>query len=213
MNEPAADQNPGGGALASPLIRIAGAAAALGGVAWFAKATAILATGEQPPLLFELAPVLFGFGLLGLRRRLGFCRSRSGRIGGWLAAVAVVFGAADLALGTADEGAFSPLTLAAFLALLAALVLLGVPTRRRAALPGAARWLPLALGIATFPLLAVGGALEMVHERLLEVPLLVLAVGWMWLGSALWRAALSHSTLNGAAGSAPAMRSETDDIG
>jgi hypothetical protein len=161
----------------------------LGGVAWFGKAAAILATGEQPPLLFEFAPMLFGFGLLGLRLRLTPSRSWLTRTGGWFAAVALILSGGDLALGAAEEGAFSSLTLATSLAVLAALILLGVPTRRRAALPGVARVLPLTLGVATFPLLAVGGALEVIDERLLEVPFLLLAAGWIWLGAALWRAA------------------------
>lgn len=180
------------------LVRVAGAAAVLGGMAWFGKAAAILATGEQPPLLFELAPMLFGLGLLGLRLRLSPSRSWLARAGGWSAAVALILGGADLTLGAAEE-TFSLLTLATSLAVLAALILLGVPTRRRAALPGVARVLPLTLGVATFPLLAVGGALEVIDDRLLEVPLLLLAAGWIWLGAALWRAVAVTSHTRGKA--------------
>ena len=68
-----------GSALAARLTRLGGVAAFLGGLAWTLKGIVILAGGEQPPLLFEAAPALFGLGLLSVAfdemphsRRRGF---------------------------------------------------------------------------------------------------------------------------------------------
>lgn len=179
--------------LGPDVIGRAGAVAAgLGGAAWLGKAGAILVTGNQPPLLFEVAPLLFAIGLVGLRLLLGPRRGRFGDIGGWAAAAAGILAGLDLALGgsgRSGDSAFSPLTFFAFLCVLAALVLLGIPTLRAALLPAAARRLPLLLGVLTFPLIAVGGALESVSERLLEVPLLLLGAAWVWLAVAMWQSA------------------------
>ena len=84
----------------------------------------------------------------------------------------------------------------AALATVAGLVLLGRTARRTNAFPPPLHNLPLAMGVAT-PLLmtVVGGVLEAINERLLEVPLVVLAVGWIGLG-----AAISSQSSAGAAG-------------
>lgn len=79
-----------------------------------------------------------------------------------------------------------PTTFGAFVANIAALIFLGIPTGRASSLPGRWRFLPLAMGIATFPLTAVGGALESINERLLELPLVVLGLAWMWMGYLVW---------------------------
>ena len=50
------------------MVRLGGVAALLGGVAWAVKGGVILAGGDQPPLLFEAAPCLFGLGLWSVAR-------------------------------------------------------------------------------------------------------------------------------------------------
>jgi hypothetical protein len=47
-----------------------GAAAIIGGTLWAAKAGVILLGGDQPPYLFEAAPLAFALALLGLGARL-----------------------------------------------------------------------------------------------------------------------------------------------
>lgn len=173
------------------IARFGAVAAALGGAAWIGKAGAILATGDQPPLLFEVAPLLFAIGLVGLRLLLGARPGRTGDVGGWVAVAALILSVLDLVASSpaSTSGSdFSPFTFVAFLCVLAALVLLGLSILRRPTLPQRARRLPLLLGILTFPLIAVGGALETMNERLLEVPLLLLGLAWMWLGLSMWQA-------------------------
>lgn len=172
----------------SVIVRIAAVAAALGGMAWIVKAGAILATGDQPPVVFETAPLLFAVGLLGVRAMLSPERTAT-RIGGFAASAAAMLGVASLAARAGSEssdGDFSPLVLATFLCTLAGLILLGLSARRRADFPWPVRVLPLLLGLLTFPLLAVGGALAVINERLLEVPLLVLGLAWILLGHSMW---------------------------
>ena len=116
------------------IVRIGAAAAVLGGAAWVLKAGAILATGDQPPLLFETAPLLFAVGLLGLRAMLGGAQTPA-RVGGWAGCAAFLLAAASLAASAgsaSSDGDFSPLVLATFLCTLAGLVLLGLAARRRA---------------------------------------------------------------------------------
>jgi len=48
------------------LSRLGGMAAFLGGLAWTLKGVVMLAGGDQPPLLFEAAPTLFGLGLMSV---------------------------------------------------------------------------------------------------------------------------------------------------
>jgi len=167
----------------SKAVRVAGIAGMLGGACWAVKALAILATGNQPPLLFEVAPALFVVALIGLHARLESRGGLPGTIGLVFAVLSGLFALVGLVLPSAPGGeSFSPWIFGAFIANLASLVLLGIAARRSGALPGRVSLLPLALGVSTLPLIAVGGALESVNERLLEVPLVLIGVAWIWLG-------------------------------
>lgn len=186
-----ADHDRAQGAPRRRVVPVAAAASALGGAAWVVKAAAILATGDQPPLVYETAPLLLAVGLLGVHAML-VPASTITRCGGWAAVVAVLLGLASLTTSvtsTTSDGGFSPLTLATSVCTVAGLVLLGLASRRQTALAWPVRVLPLLLGVLTVPLLAVGGALAVLDERLLEVPLLVLGLGWIVLGHGLWTSA------------------------
>jgi hypothetical protein len=173
------------------VIRWAGLAAALGGVLWAAKGTAILLTGDQPEYIFELAPLFFALGLLALNGRVEGGGGEAARFGGALAwsALALVLASAALYFVTGeDEGFPVGVTIAlAALSILAGLVLLGIAVRRTDALPGRWRSLPLAIGAGAIPLMMVGGILEPIDERLLEIPIVLLGLAWSALGYAIWR--------------------------
>lgn len=184
------------------LRRCAAVAAVTGGAAWLVKSAVTLATGNEPAAAFAIGGALFPFALLGLWSIVRRADSRAARVGGALAAaaaVSVVLGTVVRVLGGADvEPTEDEITvLTPFLAIagfgtFAALLMLGHAVRREGALAAGSRSLPWAMGVAAIPLLIVGGALEALDERLLELPIALLALGWILLGAALWNAARQH---------------------
>lgn len=160
-----------------------GVAAAAAGLCWTVKAMAILATGEQPPLLFELAPVLMAGAVLVLGRQLA--RERPRHICTGVAVAALVASAAVLA---GQVIPLSPVAYGVAMASANALVLVGLVVAG-ISLRGCRRGhLPLALGLVTLPALLVGGLVaEIFGERVLEVPLLALGIAWVVLGVELSR--------------------------
>jgi hypothetical protein len=174
--------------MTSPWIRWSGLAALLGGAMWAVKGLWVLVTGDQPPLLFELPLVLFPFGLLGLHARLGGEGGRRADAGRGVAAFALAAGTVAVVTGIVDpdlDGVVPGVAIAgSALGTVAGLLLLGGAARRSDRFPPRWRSLPLSMGIATPVLLTVvGGALAAVDERLLEVPLIVLAAAWIGLGA------------------------------
>ncbi len=171
------------------LTRWAGFAAALGGALWVVKGGAILVTGDQPEYIFEVAPLLFALGLVGLHARLEGHGSGSGRVGGALAwaSLALALVSAVVYLATTDDEVFLlsatiPLT---GLSILASLVLLGIAVRRVGALPGRWRWLPLSMGVAGLPLIMISPYLALTLDgRLLDSLFIVPGLAWVMLG---WR--------------------------
>lgn len=173
--------------MSSRTIRWYGWAAAVGGAMWMAKGTAILVTGAQPPLLFELALLLFPVGLLGLYARLGGHHGRLRSAGGAASLVALVAGAIAASVFAVDPdatGVVPGLAIAgSALGSVVGLVLLGLVARQTNAFPTPWTRLPLQLGLATPVLLTVvGGMLSEINERLLEVPLVLVAIAWVKLG-------------------------------
>lgn len=186
------------------LRRCAAAAAVIGGAAWTVKAGVTLAVGDEPPAAFAIGLALFPFALLGLWSIVRDVDGRAARIGGLLAAAAAVSVVLVLLMravgGRAVEGAGDEITvLTPFIAIsgfgtFAALLALGIAVRRSRALPGRYASLPWAMGLSAIPLLIVGGALETVSERLLELPVALLGVGWVAVGMALWSTAKARLT-------------------
>lgn len=188
--------------------RWAAAAAVLGGTAWVLKAGVILATGDQPPVAYEAGLVLFPFALLGLRSTLGRAGGRAARVGGVLAAIAAVCGVLVLLVrAVGGEGVepsedevtlLTPFITVAGVGTFVALIALGIAVRRTRALAAGYASLPLAMGLGAVPLLIVGAALESVSERLIELPIALLGLGWIGLGIALWNAAQQRAAATGA---------------
>ncbi|SDK49125.1 hypothetical protein SAMN05428985_104224 [Nocardioides sp. YR527] len=155
------------------MARLGGVAALVGGLAWAVKGTVILGGGDQPPLLFEVAPMLFGVALLSIAySTLPPSRRRTAALG--LAAVSVIAGLVALVSELVGEVAGMALAISS-IALLIGLLLLP----RRGHPPAPLAWW---IGAVTVPALLVGGILPELDERLLEVPLTCLGVAWIVLG-------------------------------
>ncbi|MBW3592894.1 MAG: hypothetical protein KY396_04295, partial [Actinobacteria bacterium] len=172
------------------LVRFGGLAAMLGGAMWAAKGAAILAGRDQPAFVFEGAPLFFALALLGLHVLLRTRPERLERIGAafaYLAAgLAAVTAIAALDAWNEDMPApFNGTLAAATLFLVAALVALGIVARRAQVFGRPWSTIPLALGTLFVPLLLVGGLLSVADERLLEIPIVLLGLGWIVLGYAI----------------------------
>ena len=162
----------------SRLAAVGGAAALAAGVCWAAKGAAILATGNQPSLLFEVAPVLMAVAVLVLAQQLPPGRPRTTGTG--VAAAALLAGLVVLAgqVVPVPRVGYGIAMAGANLLIIVALVIAGLSLRQRSS-----AHLPLALGLATLPALLLGGlAAELIGERALELPLVALGVAWVVLG-------------------------------
>lgn len=161
--------------------RLAGLAAVLAGLCWLVKSVAVLAGASQPVFVFEFAPAFQSLAVAALA--LAF---PAGAICRTVAVLALLAGmaTAGLAVLMPEHVAVNVAILAATLLVLAALFLVGGVVRRQQVL---GRWsrLPRRLAFWTVPLVLAGGLLSALNERLLEVPLLVLGLGWLWLGGLL----------------------------
>lgn len=166
------------------LARIGGVAALLGGLAWTVKGLVILAGGDQPPLLFEAAPALFGVGLLSVgRSTMPPGRRRTTALG--LAAGAAVAGLAALVSELAFVSALVGDVAGAALGISSVALLIGLlMLERNRRWPARLAWW---IGIAMAPALVVGGVLSAIDESLLEIPIVLLGMAWMTVGWAMLR--------------------------
>ncbi len=181
------------------LRRCAAVAAVAGGTAWLLKAAVTLATGDEPAAAFAIGGALFPFALLGLWSIVRGVGGPAARVGGLLAAAAAVsvvlaivvraVGGAEVEASEDELSVLTPFIAFAGFASLAALFALGVAARRTSVMQAPWRSLPWTMGVAAIPLLLVGGGLEAINERLLELPIALLALGWIALGALLWNAA------------------------
>jgi hypothetical protein len=177
---------------ASQQARWPGLALIAGGVLWVIKAATILATGYQPPQIFELAQVLFALGLLGLWGRLARPAIWLAKAGAALAAVALAsrLGASlyerlpGAVISTGEEFVvpYSPMVLLGAAGVYLGLILLGTATARTRGLPAPWHLIPLGVGAAFGPLALTG----VIH---VELPILLMGLAWMLAGAALWRSA------------------------
>ena len=157
---------------------IGGVAALVGGFAWTVKGLVILAGGDQPPFLFEVAPALFGIGLLSMAHTaLPPSRRRTVVMGfAGIAIIADVVAVVTEVVGDVAGAAIATSSLALVVGL--------VTLDRRSGWPISLAWW---IGVAMLPAVFVGGMLSEIDERLLEVPLVVLGVAWIVVGWAALR--------------------------
>jgi len=142
------------------------------------KSVAILATGDQPPLLFEIAPFFFALGVLGLAPALGLIGARR-RVVPALGVVSLVAAAVAVITELTGEVLGAALGVATLGAITGTLV-----SGWRPGGDQAKRALVL-VAVAVVPTMLVGGILEEINERLLEVGLLGYALVWAWAGQRL----------------------------
>jgi hypothetical protein len=152
------------------LVLIATLGALTGGILWAVKGLAILIADSQPEYTFEIGLACFGVATLGIASKVSSSRRARGTVTilAWVAALA---GIASLVTG---EGAGDLLTMVTALSTLAVLLYGGHKVRAWSALP-------FYLGCIYVLSLPVGGALAAIDERLLEIPLLAVALGWIAL--------------------------------
>lgn len=157
---------------------VGGIAAVAAGLCWAVKALVILATGRQPPLLFEMAPLLMAFAVLSLALELPTGRPQV--VAACASTVAVLGGVVVLLshLVPVSATGYGVAMASANLLVLVGLVSAGLSLHRQLR-----ESLPLALGLVTIPALLAGGlAAALVGERALELPLVALGAAWMVLG-------------------------------
>lgn len=169
-----------------------GIAAIIGGACWVFKGGSILATGNQPPLVFEAGQFFFLVGLLGVDRLLtAETRLRNfGRRWVYLGIASILLlGIHQLLFPTylpeSDELDLSSLPqVVTAIALIIGPLCLGWRTDQSKTIPGPWRMLPLILGVSMPLMIIIGGVLVGISddERLLELPLVIYAFGWIVLG-------------------------------
>lgn len=162
----------------------------LGGLYWIVKAGVIILTDDQPPYLFEIAPLLFAIGLVGLYVQLlpsaGWV-GRAGVVGTGLGFVSQIAALVyerlpDARISGAEDFVFpySMFVLIGSLGILIGLLLLGVETLRVGGLPAPWHRLPIVVII-----LAIIFSVTVVFH--LELPILLIGCLWMFLGNKLWQ--------------------------
>ena len=195
-------------------VRWGGAAAMVGGAMWAAKAGVILLGGEQPGYLFEAAPLAFALALLALGARLagrGGAVALAGRVGALTVVAATAANLLEAALTEREAvpALSSIVDLVVGVGPVVGLVLLGWASRR--SFPPTWRPGPLALA-ALYPLsalLLLPAALVVdldgpSGERLIEVPILIIGLGWIALGAGLIRAPVaSRAAIGGRSNPTP----------
>ena len=162
-----------------------GLAALIGGLLWIVKSLSILIADKQPDFTFEVAPFFFALATLGVVSIWEPTRTRPSRnVRRLTLFAAVVGGVATIAYVVGgDEGLVGPALAATVLIVVAVLGYTGRDIRRSHAL-GALGALPFALALLFVLAIPVGAVLENLNERLLEIPLLGIGIGWVVLSSA-----------------------------
>jgi hypothetical protein len=153
--------------------------------------------GVQPPVVYEIAPVFFPVAVIGLYGLLDGNRSRLAHAGlafagiGELCALVSVLG---LYVGPAEWSptgetvtVLTPFITLSALGAIVGILLVGIVTRRTAALPGRWKGYPMFLALSVIPLIASSAAFQAINPRLFELPTLLIGLEWMVLGAVVAR--------------------------
>lgn len=178
--------------------RVAALAAIIGGLAWIAKGAWTLITLDQPPVLYEVGPPLFLVATWGLWGSLPRETIGSGGARVALLVATILFVVAAVVAVVTHFAPTPPDTLSSVTALLAMLSFLfalgwtGLLVRRTENLPPK-HGLPLGLAAALLPLLFLFGVAGIMiggmwEDRLIEVPIVLWGLGWVWVGRLSWLA-------------------------
>jgi len=175
-----------------PLIRTCAIALAAAGLAWCIKAGAIMATGDQPPLAFELGLLLFPVGVIGAYLTLDQPKrvARAGLVlavvamsGSLLAMLYPLVPGARISTGEDFVLPFSLFVLTGSAGGSLALLLIGIAIARTES--RWTRWGRVPLIVALLPLAFV--ATSVVH---FEMPIFLIGLSWLGLAYWLWRVAV-----------------------
>lgn len=166
-----------------------GVAAVVGGLLWVVKGGVILATGEQPAHLFELAPSFLSACVVALAFALP-SRWKGRKVALFAAVFGLVAALATAAQHLAGRSS-EPWMGLAFLGILVGLLGAAIGGARVRS-PGSRYVLAFALA---FPLLAFAvpgaayalGASDAFMARFIDVPIVLLGAGWMALGALMLR--------------------------
>lgn len=166
-------------------IQLTGWLAVLGGLLWVIKAGSILLIGYQPPLIFEVAPMLLALGLVGLYVRLGKQARGWGKAGVALALLAFftrlgttlyeVTPNAVIPTGETFEFPYSLFVLIGAMGVFIGLILLGVDVARPKLLSPPMHTAPLVVGLLVLPI----SLTAIIH---IEAPILLIGLLWVWVG-------------------------------
>jgi hypothetical protein len=150
--------------------------AVIGGFLWAMKSLGILVADYEPEYAFAVAPFFLGIAAMGIAAKVDPALPRARTAISVLARVATLAGAAAalIYIATGDSTGFGLTIMVSVLCLLAVLIYGGWLVRRWSTIP-------FALAATMLIGLPIGGALSEIDERLLEIPLLVVSLGWTLL--------------------------------
>ena len=155
---------------------------------WSFKAAAIMVTGDQPPLTFELGQLLFPIGAIGIYwssespRRLekaGLALAVLGIAGSTLALLYPLVPGVEFSPSEDFVFPYSLFVLAGSVGGFLSLILMGIAFFRSRRDLGNRRAVPMLLALIPIPLLFTG----VVH---FEMPIFLIGIGWIALAYFLW---------------------------
>jgi len=169
-------------------VKISAGFLALGGLLWSFKAAAIIVTGDQPPLTFELGQLLFPIGAVGFYmtferpRRLekaGLVLAVLGIAGSMLALLYPLLPGVEFTPSEDFVFPYSLFVLAGGVGGFLSLILIGIAFFRRRRDLGNSRAVPVLVALIPIPVLITG----VIH---FEMPIFLIGIGWMALAYFLW---------------------------